>query len=164
MEERDLSTLSFRVQTLFAPQICSPPQKNNVKKIGDGRSCTHLSLMLFVRQERLLWTTLGLAVGATSFLDLKVRRVDARTRAKPHRHPRLFFFPQKDVFWGVKPTAFCCSGDGVPSEAKTDLTLHTSHSHPPSPRVLFRSALFGAPPRPSRTSSRPRPSKPSLFR
>jgi hypothetical protein len=29
--------------------------------------------MSIVRQERLLWTTLGLATGAASFLDVRVR-------------------------------------------------------------------------------------------
>ena len=57
---------------------------------GSGRP---LPLMSIVRQERLLWTTLGLAAGAASYLDIKVRRRRERERERDALgFLRLFFF------------------------------------------------------------------------
>ena len=108
--------------------------------------------MSIARQERLLWTTLGLAFGAASYVNLRVRprgALSGRTRAaKTTRFDAsLRSFPRPPP----PPTR--------PSVASSSLRLLTA-----SPVPSSRSALFGAPRPRSRTSSPPRRRRSRLFR
>ena len=108
--------------------------------------------MSIARQERLLWTTLGLAFGAASYVNLRVRprgALSGRTRAaKTTRFDAsLRSFPRPPP----PPTR--------PSVASSSRRLLTA-----SPVPSSRSALFGAPRPRSRTSSPPRRRRSRLFR